>query len=139
VTAVLPELVAAQRDLAACIDRGDGEGASLAARAWHETLVARCGNETTVVLLGALEAVWTSHARTKAVEYAKRGVALSPELSRRVYDEHEEIQARIEAGDVEGASSAARAHLQNAHIHPPLEGDETNIVRATTVRDRVFG
>ncbi|HUP76116.1 MAG TPA: GntR family transcriptional regulator [Acidimicrobiales bacterium] len=139
VTVVLPELVAAQRDLAACIDRGDGEGASLAARAWHETLVARCGNETTVVLLGALEAVWTSHARTKAVEYAKRGVSLSPELSRRVYDEHEEIQARIEAGDIAGAAAAARAHLLTAHIHPPFEDEETNIVRATTVRDRVFG
>jgi DNA-binding FadR family transcriptional regulator len=139
VTAVLPELVAAQLDLADCIDRGDGEGAALAARAWHEALVARCGNETTVVLLGALEAVWTSHIRTKQVEYAKLGVAMSPELSRRVYTEHEEIQARIEAGDVAGAAAASRAHLQAAHIHPPLEGEETQVVRASTVRDRVFG
>jgi GntR family transcriptional regulator, transcriptional repressor for pyruvate dehydrogenase complex len=139
VTAVLPELVAAQRELAGCIDRGDGEGAALAARAWHEALVARCGNETTVVLLGALEAVWTSHIRTKQVEYTKLGVAISPELSRRVFAEHEEIQARIEAGDVVGAAAAARAHLQTAHIHPPLEGEDTRVVRASTVRDRVFG
>ncbi|MEO8693472.1 MAG: GntR family transcriptional regulator [Acidimicrobiales bacterium] len=139
VTAVLPELVAAQRALAACIERGDGAGASLAARAWHETLVARCGNETTVVLLGALEAVWTSHVRTKSAEYAQRGVAMSSELSRKVYEEHEEIQARIEAGDVAGAAAAARAHLLNAHIHPPSEDEEAQLVRATTVRDRVFG
>ena len=139
VTAVLPELVAAQRELAECIDRGDGEGASLAARAWHEALVERCGNETTVVLLGALEAVWTSQIKTKQVEYAKLGVAISPELSRRVYAEHEEIQARIEAGDVAGAAAAARAHLQTAHIHPPLEGEDTRVVRASSVRDRVFG
>jgi len=139
VTAVIPDLAAAQEELAACIDRGDGEGATRAARAWHEALVARCGNETTVVLLGALEAVWTSHARTKSVECAQRGVSLSPELSRKVYDEHEEIQARIASGDVAGAASAARAHLQNAHIHPPRDDEEAQMVRATTVRDRVFG
>ena len=46
-----------------------------------------------MVLLGALEAVWTSHIRTKQGEYTKLGVAISPELSRRVYAEHEEIQA----------------------------------------------
>lgn len=138
-TAVIPLLERAQRDLAACIERADGEGASLAARAWHEALVAGCGNETTVVLLGALEVVWTSQARTKAVEFAKRGVALSPELSRKVYDEHEEIQARIAAGDVAGAAAAARAHLQTAHIHPPLDDDETRVVRANTVRDGVYG
>jgi len=50
--------------------------------------------------------VWTSHIRTKQVEYNKLGVAISPELSRRVYTEHEEIQARIEAGDVVGAAPA---------------------------------
>ena len=92
-----------------------------------------------MVLLGALEAVWTSHARTKAVEYARRGVAMSPELSRKVFDEHEAIQALIAAGDVVGAAAAARAHLQNPHIHPPFENEETQMVRATTVRDRVFG
>jgi DNA-binding FadR family transcriptional regulator len=138
-TAIIPQLEATQRDLAACIERGDGAGASLAARAWHEALVAGCGNETTVVLLGALEAVWTSQARSKSVEYAKRGVGLSPELSRKVYDEHEEIQQRIAAGDVAGAAAAARAHLRNAHIHPPLDEVESQIVRASTVRDGVYG
>ena len=102
------------------------------------TLVARWRNETTVVLLGALEAVWTSHITNKSLEYAQRGVALSPELSRKVYEEHEEIQARIEAGDVAGAAAAARAHLLHAHIHPPTEDEDAQMVRATTVRDRVF-
>jgi DNA-binding FadR family transcriptional regulator len=137
-TSVIPNLAATQRDLAACIERGDGEGASNAARAWHEAVVAGCGNETTVVLLGALETVWSSQARSKAVEYARRGVALSPELSRQVYDEHEEIQARIAAGDVAGAAAAARAHLQHAHIHPPLDEVEAKIVRASSVRDDVY-
>jgi DNA-binding FadR family transcriptional regulator len=138
-TAVIPQLASTQRELADCIERGDGEGASSAARAWHEALVAGCGNETTVVLLGALETVWSSQTRTKAVEYAKRGVSLSPELSRRVYDEHEEIQQRIAAGDVAGAAAAARAHLQHAHIHPPLDEVDSQIVRAATVRDDVYG
>jgi GntR family transcriptional regulator, transcriptional repressor for pyruvate dehydrogenase complex len=138
-TTVIPLLEAAQRDLAACIEHGDGEGAALAARTWHEAVVAGCGNETTVVLLGALEVVWTSQTRAKTMEFAKRGVALSPELSRKVYDEHEEVQARIAAGDVAGAAAAARAHLQTAHIHPPLDGYGARVVRANTVRDGVYG
>jgi DNA-binding FadR family transcriptional regulator len=137
-TTVIPALAATQRDLAACIERGDGEGASFAARAWHEAVVAGCGNETTVVLLGALETVWSSQVRTKAVEYAKRGVALSPALSRQVYDEHELIQQRIVDGDAAGAAAAARAHLQHAHIHPPGDEIQSQPVRASTVRDDVY-
>ena len=138
-TAVLPALREAQHDLAACIDRGDGEGASAAARRWHEALVSQCGNETTVVLLGALESLWTSHARDAAADSEARGVPMSDELSRQVLREHEEIQALIEAGDSAAAVAAARTHLRTARIHPASDGDAVGVVRATTVRDQLFG
>jgi GntR family transcriptional repressor for pyruvate dehydrogenase complex len=136
---VLPVLRDAQRELAACIESGDGEGASLAARRWHEALVAQCGNDTTQVLIGTLEHLWTAHARHAAAESEARGVPMSIELSRKVHAEHEEIQALIAAGDAAGAAAAARAHLRTARIHPPTENDPVTLVRATTVRDQLFG
>ncbi|HEV8296275.1 MAG TPA: GntR family transcriptional regulator [Acidimicrobiales bacterium] len=138
-TTVLPELREAQAELAECIERSDGEGAAGAARRWHEGLVTRCGNETTAVLIGTLAGLWTAHARNAAAESAARGVPMSDELSRRVYAEHEHIQALIEAGDAVGAAAAARAHVRTARIHPPSEDDPVTVVRATTVRDRLFG
>src|SRR5258708_24539384 len=31
------------------------------ARRFHETLVAKCGNETMIVVIGSLEAIWSAH------------------------------------------------------------------------------
>lgn len=136
--AVLPGLRAAQADLAKAIEAGDGEAAAVASRRWHESLVANCGNETVVVLLGTLEAVWSTHATEAAAELTAGGEPLSPELSRRVHRDHEEIQALIDAGDAAGAAAAAREHLRTARIHRSRRHDDRPI-RATTVRDELFG
>jgi GntR family transcriptional repressor for pyruvate dehydrogenase complex len=136
--AVLPELRAAQAALAVAIEGGDGEGAAVASRRWHEALVAGCGNETIVVLLGTLEAVWSTHAQAAAAELTARGEPLSPALSARVHAEHEEIQALIAAGDGPAAAAAARAHLRTARIHRSRDQDDV-AVRAVTVRDGLFG
>jgi GntR family transcriptional regulator, transcriptional repressor for pyruvate dehydrogenase complex len=135
---VLPALEDAQAALAACIDDGDGHGASLAARRWHEALVETCGNETTTVLLGTLEAVWGAHARATSAELDAAGVRLSEKLSRRVHAEHEEIQRLIAAGDGPGAAAAAREHLRTARIHPTDRRDG-NVVDALTIRDELLG
>jgi DNA-binding FadR family transcriptional regulator len=137
---VLPSLRDAQAELATCIDRGDGRGAALAARRWHEALVANCGNETTVVLLGTVAALRTAHVQRNADSLAARGVSLSDELSLAVHAEHEHIQSLIEAGDAAGAAAAARAHLHTARIHPPSEhdDDDNSLVRASAVRDRLY-
>lgn len=132
---VLPALRAAQADLVAAIDAADGEAAAEAARRWHETLVERCGNDTTAVVLGTLEAVWGSHTRAVTAEMAAGGVPLSVAQSRRVHAEHEEIQRLIEAGDAAGAAAAARDHLRTARIHAPTRRDDT-VVSATAIRDR---
>ena len=137
-TSVLPQLRAAQDDLAAAIESGDGEKAAVASRRWHEALVASCGNETIAVLLGTLEAVWSTHATAAAAELDAAGEPLSPKLSRRVHDEHERIQALIAAGDAAGAAAAAREHLRTARIHRSRSRDDRP-VRAVTVRDGLAG
>ncbi len=136
VAEVLPALRAAQLDLAACIDAGDGHGAAEAARRWHEAIVRQCGNVTAQVVLGAVEGVWGSHTRAASEELTAAGVPLAEDLSRRVLAEHDEIQAFIEAGDVDGAAAAARRHLQTARIHA-TDRDDDSAIRARTVREHV--
>ncbi|MCD9622960.1 FadR/GntR family transcriptional regulator [Rhabdothermincola salaria] len=135
---VLPALDTAQDDLMACIEAGDGHGASLAARRWHEALVDRCGNDTATVLLGTLESVWGAHARATSAELDAAGVPLSDELSRRVHAEHDEIRRLVAEGDGPGAAAAARAHLRTAQIHPTDRRDG-NVVDALTIRDELLG
>jgi DNA-binding FadR family transcriptional regulator len=135
---VLPALEGAQADLAQAIEAGDGEGAATASRRWHEALVEGCGNEVVAVLLGTLEAVWSTHAEAAAAELSAQGEPLSAKLSARVRDEHEQIQALIAAGDGPGAAAAARAHLRTARIHRSRAQDDVP-VRAVTVRDGLFG
>ena len=137
-TAVLPALRDAQADLAKAIESDDGEAAAAASRRWHEALVAGCGNDTIVVLLGTLEAVWSSHGTSAAAELTAKGEPLSPKLSARVHADHEAIQALIAAGDGAGAAAAAREHLQTARIHRSRDRDDVPI-RAVTVRDELFG
>jgi GntR family transcriptional repressor for pyruvate dehydrogenase complex len=135
---LLPALGRAQVDLRSSIDSADGEGAALAARRWHEALVEHCGNETISTLLGTLEAVWSTHAAAAAAELAAQGQSMDRRLSERVHAEHEEIQRLIAAGDGAGAAAAARAHLRTARIHRSRSRDDRP-VRATTVRDELFG
>jgi DNA-binding FadR family transcriptional regulator len=137
-TTVLPDLDAAQADYDACIAVHDGEGAALAARRWHESLVANCGNTTTSVLLGTLEAVWTTQTRTTAADLSGRGVRPDANLSRRTRDDHDRIRALIAAGDGPAALAAAREHLRRARIHDYGWSGEASVVQAAAIRDQLF-
>ena len=134
---VLPALESAQRELEACVDSGQAQAASAAARRWHEALVQACGNETMEVLLGALLTTFSAHVAAEAVEFLARGVPLSPELTQRTIDEHHAIQELIRAGDGPGAMAAARAHLHTARMHPADDAEYTSVVRAETIRDQL--
>jgi GntR family transcriptional regulator, transcriptional repressor for pyruvate dehydrogenase complex len=133
--AVLPEMEAAQAELARSIAMNDGVSASRAARRWHETLAQNCGNETAAVLWGALETVWTSHAQTAAAEYADHGVPFSPEESRDVYVSHEHIQELIRSGNAVEAAAATRQHIHTARLHEHDPDDHSSVIRAETIRD----
>jgi GntR family transcriptional repressor for pyruvate dehydrogenase complex len=138
--AVLPALESAQRDLAAAIGQTDGIAAAEAARRWHEALADGCGNETTRVLLGALEMLWTSHSRVSTTDSVARGVPYSEEQSRLVYEGHAAIAELIAAGDATAAAAAVRNHLRTARIHgQPTDAPATGAVRAELVRDSLSG
>jgi DNA-binding FadR family transcriptional regulator len=138
--AVLPALQVAQSDLATAIEQADGIAAAEAARRWHEALADGCGNETTRVLLGALEMLWTSHSRESTTDSVARGVPYSEGQSRQVYEEHAAIAELIAAGKAGEAAEAVREHLRTARIHgQPTDAPATGAVRAELVRDSLSG
>jgi DNA-binding FadR family transcriptional regulator len=126
-TEVVPALRAAigaqQAELA------DASRYSANARRFHETLVERCGNETMILVIGALETIWSAHESAvwdEAVAEA-RGPGLAGEpgeygagdpaapmaerMRRAALRDHEKLLEAIEAGDEDRAASIAGAHL----------------------------
>jgi GntR family transcriptional repressor for pyruvate dehydrogenase complex len=90
------------------------------ARQFHEELVARCGNTTMQLLVGAVEAVCT----TRAAEWAT-AAATEPDFPtnddqyrRRGLDDHSLILTFVERGDAEAAAREARRHLQWLPVYP---------------------
>jgi GntR family transcriptional repressor for pyruvate dehydrogenase complex len=86
------------------------------ARRFHETLVATCGNETMIVIIGSLETIWTAHESNMWSEATlnESGDLTSPmgrkSLHAAVRD-HEKLVDAIEAGDEARAVKLAAAHL----------------------------
>jgi DNA-binding GntR family transcriptional regulator len=87
------------------------------ARRFHETLVAKCGNETMIVVVGSLEAIWSAH-ESSVWDDAKQGADTLPPHSpmakksrRAALRDHEKLLATIEAGNQDRAVALAAAHL----------------------------
>jgi len=132
--AVLPALRSSQRALRLAIKHDDSVAVVAAAREFHETLVDACGSQTLIVVVGTLEALWTAQAHSSGASSAAAGHHHDPSLRTQMADAHETIFSRIEEGDVDGASKAARLHLDTARLHStPDRGDVA--VEAAMVRD----
>ena len=72
-TEVLPYLWALHREIEENL--ADFELVTRTARAFHEELVARCGNETLILVAGALETIWSAHERVWVDTMAETGAA----------------------------------------------------------------
>lgn len=87
------------------------------ARRFHEALVANCGNETIIVIIGALETIWTAHESSVWSEATLVDAEADPSSPmarkslRAALRDHEKLVDAIEAGDRERAVRLATAHL----------------------------
>lgn len=97
------------------------------ARRFHETLVERCGSETMILVIGALETIWSAHESavwSAAVASGSAGSgtagsaggddpdgAMAERTRRAALRDHEKLLEAIEAGDEERAAAIAGAHL----------------------------
>jgi GntR family transcriptional regulator, transcriptional repressor for pyruvate dehydrogenase complex len=134
---VVPVLNAANQRLARALSATNGardeHEVINASRAFHEAVVEACGNQTMIVVAGALETLWSAHELSWSVRAAESGRFPEPRLGAKALKEHEEILAAIVKGDSDRASRAARRHLATAQLYPLSEGPDSP-VRAATLR-----
>lgn len=137
---VVPVLRAAHERLGSALSAPVGErdeqAVTDASRSFHEAIVETCGNDTMIVVAGALETVWSAHERSWSVRAAQAGNFPEPRLGAKALKEHAEILAAIEKGDSDRASRAARRHLATAQLYPLSESPDS-AVHAATLRQIV--
>ena len=124
---VVPRLEAACDGLAETI--GDPVELEHWSRQFHNDLIRCCGNESLVLVVGALEQLWAaqSEAWTYRVVYADE----SPDVALRKLglQAHRDITDAVEKGDAELAATLVRDHM----AHPKIfKGSKrTKVIRAT--------
>ena len=85
---------------------------AMTARAFHETLVERCGITTMRLLVGALESLWSAHDQELFDDNLDLGPYAEPATRRARLDEHQRIIDAIRAGDSDATFRLAREHLE---------------------------
>lgn len=83
------------------------------ARRFHEELVRNCGNQTIMLLLGALESLYSVHVDTLARRPSRQGVYEDRAMRVIMHKEHSAMVDAIRKGDEAAAERLARRHLTN--------------------------
>lgn len=118
-SAVVPAL---RRLHAEAVDAADNlQQAISASRRYHEALVAHCGNQTMIILAGALETLWSAHEQGWSNKVSDQSVVPVDERLA-VLEEHRRVIDAIEAGDARRAHDLAAAHLVNSQHYPGSAG-----------------
>lgn len=132
---VVKELRQIQKETVAA--RDDVARVTAAGRRFHEVIVEGCGSQTMIVLVGALEAIWSSHAANLAAMATTPGrlpesdALFGAEALDRYAADHAAIIDAIEEGDAERAASLSAEHLDIATA-PSARTNE--VVQASVVR-----
>jgi GntR family transcriptional regulator, transcriptional repressor for pyruvate dehydrogenase complex len=109
------------------IEPHDITGAALIFQQFHHAIIDGCGNATLVIVIGALERLWSLHKKAWADYVDAAGTGPIPELRASVVAAHEEITDAIEAGDASRAQHLVAAHLATVepfilgHRAPPID------------------
>lgn len=90
------------------------------ARLFHEQLVAYCGNESLILMVGALDWIWGAHDDQLAIRSAQLGPAVERRSRESSLAHHENILEAIISGDARAAESAARDHYSGPGEHALL-------------------
>jgi DNA-binding FadR family transcriptional regulator len=108
------------------------------ARRFHEVLVARCGNEPMILVIGALELIWSAHE--SAVWSDDGGGPMAHRTMRAALRDHQRLLQAISDGDQRRAVRLARDHLTAARRTTLAYGrDRTIEARLVSDTDRYPG
>jgi GntR family transcriptional repressor for pyruvate dehydrogenase complex len=125
---VLPTLTAVHEAAEAAIN--DPLEVIRQSRHFHEQLAKLCGNETLILVVGALEELWSEHEAAWA-RMANSSHSF-PEMPLRHVGlaEHRALLKCIRKGDAAGAARAARKHLRTSQLYAMSAGADV-LVRVT--------
>lgn len=125
-TTLLPELIESNEAMADNLD--DSEKFSEIGREFHHRLARGCGNHTMVVVMGSLEALWTSQ-EGEWFAHAKEENAFPTLAKRRIaLNAHVKMTEAIADGDVDRARRLAYKHVGDAHTHALPESPDQRIL-----------
>ena len=121
---VVPRLSEILDESTAALD--DPVAFTTSARRYHEVLVEQCGNEAMVVVVGALEAIWSPYAQGWA--HRAEHTHSYPDLRgrRAAIKTHERITSLIDNGDADAAARLTKEHVVRAQRYSL--GDDPNRV-----------
>lgn len=117
--AVLPVLWQAHEQVQANID--DEVLFTRASRRFHESLVGACGNQTLILVAGALESLWSSREERWAVHARDAGSFPAHSMRRFGVRAHERLLTLIDTGDAAGAERQATIHLEASLLYSMAE------------------
>jgi DNA-binding FadR family transcriptional regulator len=112
---VLPGLWAVHEQVVAAVD--DEVEFTMTSRRFHEQMVASCGNETLILVVGALESLWSSREEAWARDASETGEFPGSKSRQAGVRAHERILKSIEDGDVDRVQRQARVHLESSMLY----------------------
>lgn len=122
--AVVPTLRRLHDESVGLVD--DLVAVTTASRRFHEAIVGLCGNQSLIIMAGALEALWSTHESDWAHRTSE--AARIPRQERLdALDEHRVLIELIEAGEAEAARRHAAAHLLTSQTYPEHGGEGSRI------------
>jgi len=122
-TTLLPELIQSNEAMADSL--GDPEKFSEIGREFHHRLARGCGNHTMIVVMGSLEALWTSQEGEWFDRAKEENAYPTPAKRRAALNAHIKITEAIADGDIDRARRLASRHMADAHAHAlPAASDQ---------------
>ena len=119
---LVPELIQSNEDLAGNLH--DPEKFSEIGREFHHVLARGCGNHTMIVVMGSLEALWTSQEGEWFDRAKDENAFPTPARRRAALNAHVKMTEAIAAGDVDRARRLASKHINDAHTHALPASDQ---------------
>ena len=98
------------------------------ARRFHEALVARCGNEPMILLIGSLELIWSAHeSAVWSDESSQSDSLMRDKTMRAALRDHQRMTDAIRDGNRDRAMRIAQDHLAAARRHTIAFGTDKTI------------
>jgi len=97
---------------------------TIISRRFHEALVELCGNQTLIILVGALEEIWSSH-ETGWASNVSNPEEVTIQEREAAFGAHAQIISLIEEGNSTEVRRVVSEHLKTAQNYPQIEGSRT--------------